>query len=168
MDLESKVLSKEIQENFYDTGQTLGTAESCTGGRIAEAIIAVPGASNYFKGGIISYADEVKEALLHVNHQTLGEKTAVSEEIAIEMVKGVCDTLKVDYAISATVIAGPGGGTPDIPVGTIWLAFGTKDDVETFKLEEDFGRDINLAIATNKALRLFLEYYKKRNQPAEE
>ena len=168
MDLESKVLSKEIQQNFYDTGQTLGTAESCTGGRIAEAIIAVPGASNYFKGGIISYADEVKEALLHVNHQTLEEKTAVSEEVAIEMVKGVCATLKVDYAISATGIAGPGGGTPEIPVGTIWLAFGTKDDVETFKLEEDFGRDINLAIATNKALRLFLEYYKKRNQPAEE
>ena len=154
MDLESKVLSKEIQQNFYDTGQTLGTAESCTGGRIAEAII--------------SYTDEVKEALLHVNHQTLEEKTAVSEEVAIEMVKGVCDTLKVDYAISATGIAGPGGGTPEIPVGTIWLAFGTKDDVETFKLEEDFGRDINLAIATNKALRLFLEYYKKRNQPAEE
>ena len=103
-----------------------------------------------------------------MNHQTLEEKTAVSEEVAIEMVKGVCDTLKVDYAISATGIAGPGGGTPEIPVGTIWLAFGTKDDVETFKLEEDFGRDINLAIATNKALRLFLEYYKKRNQPAEE
>lgn len=168
MDLESKVLSKEIQENFYDTGQTLGTAESCTGGRIAEAIIAVPGASNYFKGGIISYTDEVKEAILHVDHQTLEEHTAVSEEVAVQMVKGVCDALKVDYAIAATGVAGPGGGTPEIPVGTIWLAFGTKDDVETCKLEEDFGRDINLAIATNKSLRLFLDYYKKRHQVVED
>lgn len=164
MELESKVLSREIQHYLYDNGMTLGTAESCTGGRIAEAIIAVPGASNYFKGGIVSYTNEIKENLLHVDHQTLEDKTAVCEEVAIQMVKGACDALNVDYAISATGIAGPGGATPGIPVGTIWLAFGTKDDVETFKLEEDFGRDINLAIATNKALRLFLDYYKKRNK----
>lgn len=163
MELESKVLSREIQQYLYDNGKTLGTAESCTGGRIAEAIIAVPGASNYFKGGIISYTNEVKEKLLNVDHQTLEEKTAVCEDVAIQMVKGACDTLGVDYAISATGIAGPGGGTSAIPVGTIWLAFGSKDDIETFKLEEDFGRDINLAIATNKSLRLFLNYYKNRN-----
>lgn len=163
MELESKVLSREIQQYLYDNGKTLGTAESCTGGRIAEAIIAVPGASNYFKGGIISYTNEVKEKLLNVDHQTLEEKTAVCEDVAIQMVKGACDTLGVDYAISATGIAGPGGGTSAIPVGTIWLAFGSKDDIETFKLEEDFGRDINLAIATNKSLRLFLNYYKSRN-----
>jgi nicotinamide-nucleotide amidase len=163
VELESKVLSREIQQYLYDNGKTLGTAESCTGGRIAEAIIAVPGASNYFKGGIISYTNEVKEKLLNVDHQTLEEKTAVCEDVAIQMVKGACDTLGVDYAISATGIAGPGGGTSAIPVGTIWLAFGSKDDIETFKLEEDFGRDINLAIATNKSLRLFLNYYKSRN-----
>jgi len=163
VELESKVLSREIQQYLYDNGKTLGTAESCTGGRIAEAIIAVPGASNYFKGGIISYTNEVKEKLLNVDHQTLEEKTAVCEDVAIQMVKGACDTLGVDYAISATGIAGPGGGTSAIPVGTIWLAFGSKDDIETFKLEEDFGRDINLAIATNKSLRLFLNYYKNRN-----
>lgn len=165
MELESKVLSREIQQNLYDNGKTLGTAESCTGGRIAEAVIAVPGASNYFKGGIVSYTNEIKEKLLHVDHQTLEDKTAVCEEVAIQMVKGACDALNVDYAISATGIAGPGGATPGIPVGTIWLAYGSKDDIETFKLEEDFGRDINLAIATNKALRLFLDYYKKHNAP---
>ena len=126
MELESKVLSREIQQYLYDNGKTLGTAESCTGGRIAEAIIAVPGASNYFKGGIISYTNEVKEKLLNVDHQTLEEKTAVCEDVAIQMVKGACDTLGVDYAISATGIAGPGGGTSAIPVGTIWLAFGSK------------------------------------------
>ena len=101
MGLESKVLSKEIQQYLYDNNKTLGTAESCTGGRIAQAIIAVPGASNYFKGGIVCYTNEVKERLLHVSHEILEEKTAVCEEVAIQLVKGACETLNVDYAISA-------------------------------------------------------------------
>ncbi len=163
MELESKVLSKEIQQHLYDNDLTLGTAESCTGGRIAEAIIAVPGASNYFKGGIICYTNEIKENLLHVSHDTLEEKTAVCEDVAKQMVAGACDALNVDYAISATGVAGPAGGTPSIPVGTIWIGYGCKDDIRTFKLEEDFGRDINLAIATRKSLRLFLDFLKEKN-----
>ena len=158
MELEKKVLSREIQTLLYESGKTLGTAESCTGGRIAEAIIATPGASGYFKGAIVSYTNEVKERLLHVDHQLLEEKTAVCEEVAIAMVKGACETLQVDYAISATGIAGPGGGTKEIPVGTIWLAFGSKDDVRAIKLEEDEGRDINLSIATFRALQGFYDF----------
>jgi len=161
MELESKVLSKQIQELLYNNNKTLGTAESCTGGRIAEAIIAVPGASNYFKGGIISYADEVKESMLKVSHDVLQEQSAVCEEVAKEMVIGAIDALKVDFAVSATGFAGPTGGPVGIPVGTIWLGYGSKDDVRTFKLEEDFGRDINLAIATNKALQLLLAFLKE-------
>ena len=78
MELENKVLSREIQTMFYESGKTLGTAESCTGGRIAEAIIAVPGASEYFKGSIVSYTNEVKENLLGVDHQLLEEKITPS------------------------------------------------------------------------------------------
>lgn len=163
MELETKVLSQQIQSALYNNGDTLGTAESCTGGRISEAIIAVPGASQYFKGGIVSYTNEVKESLLHVSHQVLEEQTAVCEEVAKEMVVGACDALNCDYAISATGVAGPTGGTPEIPVGTIWLGYGSKDDVRTFKLTEDFGRDINLAIATNKALQLFIDFYKEKH-----
>lgn len=158
MGFESKILSKGIQEMLYNSEKTLGTAESCTGGRIAEAIIAIPGASNYFKGGIISYTDEVKENVLGVSHQVLEEQTAVCEEVAREMVLGVIDALHVDFAISATGIAGPTGGTAEIPVGTIWLGYGSKDDVRTMKLSEDFGRDINLAIATNTAMKLMLDF----------
>ncbi len=158
MQLESKVLSREIQTLLYESGKTLGTAESCTGGRIAEAIISIPGASEYFKGGIVSYTNEVKERLLHVDHQLLEEKTAVCEEVAIAMVEGACEALNVDYAIAATGIAGPGGGTKEIPVGTIWLAFGTKGNVRTLKLEEDEGRDVNLANATFRALQAFRAY----------
>ena len=163
MSLENKIISKEIQQYLYDQGKTLATAESCTGGRIAEAIIAVPGASNYFKGGIISYTNEVKEQMLNVDPQVLEEKTAVCEEVAVQMVKGVCDALHTDYAISATGIAGPGGGTPEIPVGTIWIGYGSRDDVRTVKLTEDEGRDVNLANATRTALKLFLEFLKEHD-----
>lgn len=157
MDFENKVLSREISTLLYESGKTVGTAESCTGGRIAEALIAVPGASNYYKGSIISYVNEIKEKLLFVDRQTLEEKTAVCEEVAVQMVKGACKTLNVDFAIASTGFGGPGGGTPTIPVGTIWLACGSVDDIVTFKMEEDNGRDKNLAAATSKAMQMFLD-----------
>ena len=163
MDFESKVISREISELLWEKERTVATAESCTGGRIAEAIIAVPGASKYFKGGIICYVNEVKENLLGVSHQLLEEKTAVCEEVAIEMVKGACKTLNTDYAIAATGFAGPGGGTKEIPVGTIWLACGSPEKIVTCKVEEDHGRDINLAIATNKAVQMFSDYLKQED-----
>lgn len=158
MDFEAKVISREISELLWEREKTVATAESCTGGRIAEAIIAVPGASKYFKGGIISYVNEIKENLLGVDSQVLEEQTAVCEEVARQMVQGACKALNTNYAIAATGIAGPGGGTKDIPVGTIWLACGTPDKIITCKVEEDHGRDINLAIATNKAIQMFRDY----------
>jgi len=160
MDFESKIISREVSQMLWEMEKTVGTAESCTGGRIAEAIMAVPGASKYFKGGIISYVNEIKESLLGVSAEVLEEKTAVCEEVAIQMVKGACKALNTDFAISATGFAGPTGGTKDIPVGTIWLACGSPEKQVTLKVEEDHGRDINLAIATNKAMQLFLEFLK--------
>ena len=168
MEFESKIISRQIGDQLYASGLTVGTAESCTGGRIAESIMAIPGASNYFKGGIISYTNEIKERLLGVDHEVLETQTAVCEEVAREMVQGAIKALGVDYAISATGIAGPGGGTKEIPVGTIWLGYGSKDDIRTFKLTEDFGRDINLAIATNKAMRLFLDFLNETLKDKEE
>ena len=167
MDFESKIISREVSQLLWEMDKTVGTAESCTGGRIAEAIISVPGSSKYFKGGVISYVDEVKMSLLGVDAQLLDEKTAVCEEVAIQMVKGACQALNTDYAISATGIAGPGGGTKDHPVGTIWLACGTKDRQVTQLVQEDHGLDINLAIATNKAIQMFLDFLKSEPQPAE-
>ena len=161
MEFENKIISKEINVLLYEKGMTLGTAESCTGGRIAESIVASPGSSNYFKGSIVSYVDEIKERLLGVDPKLIEEKTAVCEEVAIAMVKGACNTLNTDFAISATGIAGPGGGTPEIPVGTIWLACGTCDNVVTMKLTEDEGRDMNISSAAFNALQLFLNYLKE-------
>ena len=154
-------MSREIQQYLYESGKTVGTAESCTGGRVAEAMIAVPGASAYFKGGIVCYTNEIKERLLSVDKQLLEEKSAVCEEVAQAMVKGAIKALNVDFAVATTGVAGPGGGTAENPVGTIWIACGSADEVVTVKLTEDFGRDINLAIATSKALQLFLDFLAK-------
>ena len=128
MEFEKKILSREIQQYLYESGLTVGTAESCTGGRIAEALIAVPGASAYFKGGIVSYTNEVKEHLLGVSHELLEEKTAVCEDVAVAMVKGAIASLNVDYAISDLCraccssryrrVCHPRGGHPSDP-GTV-------------------------------------------------
>ena len=168
MDFESKILSREISQLLWEREQTLGTAESCTGGRIAEAIIAIPGASKYFKGGIISYVNEEKENLLGVSHDVIEEQTAVCEEVAKQMVTGACKSLGTDFAIAATGYAGPTGGPKNIPIGTIWLACGNGDRISTLKLEDDFGRDINLAIATNKGLQLFYDYLMEEENQKDE
>lgn len=168
MDFEGKIISREISQLLWESEKTVSTAESCTGGRIAESIIAVPGASKYFKGGIICYVNEVKENLLNVSHEILEEKTAVCEDVAIQMVKGACKVLNTDYAIAATGIAGPGGGTKEIPVGTIWLACGSQEKIITCKVEEDHGRDINIAIATNRAIQLFCEFLKNEQNTNEQ
>lgn len=167
MDFESKIISREISQLLWEREKTVGTAESCTGGRIAESIMAVPGASKYFKGGIVSYVNEIKERLLGVSHSLLEEKTAVCEEVAIAMVKGACATLNTDYAIASTGIAGPAGGTKEIPVGTIWLACGTVDKVKTLLITDDQGRDMNLAIATHKSMQLFLDFLNEETKEME-
>ena len=158
MDFENKIISREVSQLLWEMEKTVGTAESCTGGRIAEAIISVPGSSKYFKGGIVCYVDEIKERLLGVAPQLLADQGAVCEEVAVSLVKGACATLNTDYALASTGFAGPTGGDHGIPVGTIWIACGSKDRVMTAKLEEDFGRDINLSIATSKVMQMFLEY----------
>ena len=154
MSVEGKFLSKEISELFWKENLTLATAESCTAGNVAAAITAVAGTSHFFKGGIIAYSNEVKENLLGVSHETLETYGAVSEETVIEMVKGAMKSMNSDCAIATSGIAGPTGGTPDKPVGTIWIAVGCKDKVITLKIEGDEGRNKNIANATQNALRL--------------
>ena len=164
MDFESKIISREISQLLWEMDKTVGTAESCTGGRIAEAIISVPGASKYFKGGVISYVDEIKMKLLGISQQVLDEKSAVCEEVACQMVVGACKALNTDFALASTGYAGPTGGPKDIPIGTIWLACGTQEKQVTMMIQEDHGRDINLAIATNKVMQMFLDFLKTENK----
>ena len=162
MGFESKILSRELSTLLWDLEKTVGTAESCTGGRVAEAFVSVPGASKYFKGGIVCYTDEVKHNILKVDNTTLAEKTAVSEEVAVEMVKGACKVLGTDYALATTGYAGPTAGDDGTPVGTIWVACGTVDNVKTKKLTEDLGRDRNLEAATTAVMQMLYEILKEQ------
>ena len=132
MELESKVLSKQIQEYLYNydgTQRSLGTAESCTGGRVAETIMSVPGSSNYYKGSVIAYSNEVKENILGVDAQLIEEKTAVSEEVAKEMALGAAKRLGADFAVATTGIAGPNCDGTDKPVGLVYIGIYAQGDI---------------------------------------
>ena len=153
MDLDLKVVSKEINEILWRNHKTLSTAESCTSGRVASVI----------KGGVVSYANEVKINLLGVDAQVIEEQTPVCEEVARQMVKGALRVFNTDYAVSVTGFAGPGGvenGKNGVLVGTIWIAVGNSQRIETVMLEEDNGRDKNLASATSTAMHMLLEFLK--------
>jgi PncC family amidohydrolase len=100
----------------------LALAESCTGGLIAHRITNVPGSSEYFLGGVVSYADAIKRRLLEVDAETLAQDGAVSRQTALEMARGACRVLGADVGVAVTGIAGPGGGSEDKPVGLTWIA----------------------------------------------
>ena len=114
---------------LIEAKSTLGIAESCTGGYLAHLFTSNPGSSAYFKGGIVSYANEIKVSALGVKPETLAAYGSVSKEVAMEMVKGVKKVLETDYAIATTGIAGPDGGSAEKPVGTVWIAVAGKHNV---------------------------------------
>ena len=156
------LLSRQLHDALASKTLTIGTAESCTGGGVAAAIVAVAGSSAYFKGGIVAYSNEVKAQLLGVSKQIISQQTAVCEAVARQMVVGACERLQVDIAVSLTGIAGPGGGSADIPVGTIWIGYGSHDDIHTLCLSGDEGRSRNLERATAKALQVLIDYIEAR------
>ena len=139
---------------------TVSTAESCTGGSIAERLTSIAGSSEYFKGSIVAYSNEVKKDLLYVSSETLEKYGAVSEETVIEMVKGAMKALKTDCAVATSGIAGPGGGTPGKPVGTVWIAAGYKNEIRTYKQETNRGRAMNIERAGNNALLMLRDLLK--------
>jgi PncC family amidohydrolase len=125
-----------------ENGLTLCTAESCTGGLIAKRLTDVSGASEVFLGGCVTYANSAKEGLIGVSHESLEKFGAVSEQVALEMARGVRKAVGADIAVSTTGIAGPDGGTPEKPVGTVWIAVNFKGEVISLLLQlENKGRD---------------------------
>lgn len=137
---------------------TLATAESCTGGLIADQITNVPGSSDYFRGGIVAYAYEAKVALLDVSWDTLRLHGAVSKETVIEMARGVRIALGADLAVSVSGIAGPGGGLPDKPVGTTWIGLSSTDGDWARHFIWDGDRLENKALSADAALQFLLDY----------
>jgi len=141
-----------IVRSFSNNHQTLSTAESCTGGNISRLITEIPGSSKMFQGAIVSYANAVKEHVLGVSADTLKDHGAVSEETVIQMVKGVQQKLNTDYAIATSGIAGPDGGSPEKPVGTVWVAVAGKNEVKTKLFHFHHDRLINIERTTAQAL----------------
>ncbi|WP_320172007.1 CinA family protein [Maridesulfovibrio sp.] len=112
-----------IGKILIDKGWTLGTAESCTGGLVAATLTDFSGSSAWFSGAVVAYSNQIKMSLLHVPEATLIEHGAVSEATVLAMAEGVCRTLGTDAGVSLSGIAGPTGGTPDKPVGTVWIGW---------------------------------------------
>lgn len=150
-------LEQLIGRLLRQKGLTLATAESCTGGAVAARLTSIPGSSDYFLGGVVAYANEVKRELLQVSSETLERQGAVSEQTVIEMAKGAMNRLKTDCAVAISGIAGPGGGTEEKPVGTVWIAAAYRDEIRTRKQESDRGREMNVERAGNQALLLLLD-----------
>jgi nicotinamide-nucleotide amidase len=137
----------------------LACAESCTGGYISHLLTLIPGSSQYFKGAIVSYANDMKENSLGVNPKTIARFGAVSEETVLEMLDGLLQHTHADLGVAVSGIAGPDGGTPEKPVGTIWLALGTVNNKKTFLIKAGKNREKNIqyaAYVTLNYLRLFL------------
>jgi nicotinamide-nucleotide amidase len=146
----ASVVGRALQER----GQTVATAESCTGGAVGQIITRHPGSSKHFLGGIIAYSNDVKSAQLGVKKKLIKEFGAVSQEVVTAMAEGARKKLRADYAIATSGIAGPGGGTPEKPVGTIWIAVATPDRTVTKLLRTGKDRERNIHYTTLQALNL--------------
>lgn len=143
-------------DTFRELGLTLATAESCTGGNIAHTITAIPGSSEYFKGSVVAYSNEVKRNLLEVKAETLDSFGAVSEQVALQMAEGVAKAISSDCAIATSGIAGPGGAVAGKPVGTVCIAVKTPKTTTTVTRHFPGSRDRVIDRATTEGLIMLL------------
>jgi nicotinamide-nucleotide amidase len=132
--------------------KTVGTAESCTGGFIAHNMTLIPGSSAWYNGSIVCYANEIKTSLLGVKNETLHTNGAVSEQTVREMAAGALQHLKTDYIIAVSGIMGPDGGTPEKPVGTVWIAVGSVNELVTMKFQLRSDRFNNIQMTATYAM----------------
>lgn len=135
----AQTLEEVIGISLKQRGATLSTAESCTGGYIAQLITSVPGSSDYFMGSVVSYANRAKQELLGVSAQSLKDHGAVSQQVVEQMALGAKERFHTDFSIATSGVAGPTGGSAEKPVGTIWIAIGTPEGVKSKRFR--FGRN---------------------------
>ena len=155
-------LETQIGYLLQERGWKLALAESCTGGLVGNRITDVPGSSEYFLGGVVSYSNQAKINLLGVSWETLNSHGAVSRETVIEMARGALKLIEANIAVSVSGIAGPGGGTVEKPVGTTWLGLAVNDKewANVFQFAGD--RMQNKLAAADAALQMLLDYLQDR------
>lgn len=151
---EAESLEGLIRSRFTSQGQTLALAESCTGGKLASMLTAIPGASAYFSGSAVTYSAEAKKTILGVSEITIASEGIVSEAVAAEMALGAKKQFKSDYALSTTGNAGPTAGDPKAPLGTVCMGWATPTGVQTFKFQFGNHREKVVRKAVNKALEI--------------
>jgi len=151
-------LETEIGKICLEKSIKIGTVESCTGGKIAHRIVTVARASSYFEGSIISYSNRIKNQVIGVPAEILSKHGAVSEATVTEMVKRGCALLGVDVVVAVSGIAGPSGGSPEKPVGTIWLAVGNESEVTTLLYKAGKNRAKNIELAAQAGLNLLRKF----------
>ena len=148
-------IAKVVVDRLIDLGETVAVAESCTGGFLGHHITAIPGASAVFVGGIISYSNELKHKLLDVKNDTLEKHGAVSKAVALEMAEGVRAATGADHTLSVTGIAGPGGGSTEKPVGTVWLGLASAGERPlAVKKHHPYNRETFKQASVNQSLEL--------------
>ncbi len=148
----------KLFEFLKQNNLTISTAESCTGGMIAAAITNVSGASEFFGTGVVTYSNDAKMKLLGVGNETLDKYGAVSEQTAKEMAEGVLKLAKSDVAVSVTGIAGPTGGTPEKPVGLVYIGISGKNGTFTYENHFSGGRDEVRRQTVERAFELLYNY----------
>jgi PncC family amidohydrolase len=149
---------EQLLSIFVPKGLTVATAESCTGGLLASRITDVSGSSDYFLGGVVSYAYSAKETLLGIDHDLLVREGAVNETVACAMARGVRQRLGADVGIGITGVAGPGGGSPDKPVGLVWIGLSDSSGDRAERYLWDSDRIGNKQQSVDVALKMLIAW----------
>jgi len=157
---DDELLERILGETLKESGMTVATAESCTGGNIARLITSVPGSSAYYSGSVVAYSDTVKTQELEIEPGLIRENGAVSREVAEAMVKGVCSKIGADVAMATTGIAGPDGGTKAKPVGTVWIAVGDRNNIYSHQYRFGGHRELVIEQTSIMAMGLLLKRLK--------
>jgi len=150
-------LSSQVGEILTHKKLTIATAESCTGGLLSHVLTGVSGSSQYFIGGVVAYSNRIKQAVLGVRPETLEQFGAVSEATAGEMAEGVRRKFQSDIGLSTTGIAGPTGGTPEKPVGLVWIGISTPDKTTAHKCHFDASREGVKNLTVERLLSVLIE-----------
>ena len=165
---EHDVLVKELAEALLARHLTCATAESCTGGLVGAMLTAVPGSSDWYLGGVISYANEVKKGLLGVRGEDLEREGAVSEPVVRSMALGACAATGAQAAMSTSGVAGPGGGSDEKPVGTVWIGWALNGEIRAARFRFEGDRDAVRVQAARQAVRGLLEWVKEAGEQGAE